>query len=181
MDSRRTGLAADGRPRNAPGDHRSSDELWKLMEEYVAVCNRILIENGDRLLFRQVRKLNAAVLGEVNFVTVVYGRDPDDVLGEFTIRFDPDDRLLRLAPSSATDEVAFRWKASRAYLEDVAIVRPDWYAEHPAMLDWMWFSDRTRDELEQRFPNGDGVTTLLAGFGLGALFGVVVTRTVASR
>jgi hypothetical protein len=130
---------------NASTDKRNGGNAEHLLSDYIALCNRAIAENRDKFWYRQAKRLNRALWGGADFRTLVYDEDPDDVIGEFTIHFDPDGRELRLLPPGDHD-VAFSWKVSTAYLRDVVLERPDWYLEHPAMLDWIWIRERVRDE-----------------------------------
>jgi hypothetical protein len=104
-----------------------------LIDEYVALCNRVLAENEHRFLFRQARWANGAIWGKPRFRTIVYERDPGQPLGEYILQFDPDapvepgSRPLSIvAPSeAATHGVAFSWKVPVRCLEDVVKVRPE--------------------------------------------------------
>ncbi|REL32949.1 hypothetical protein DYD21_14120 [Rhodohalobacter sp. SW132] len=82
---------------------------------------------------------------ESNFHTIIYDKDPDIVLDEFVIHFNPDERELSLT-SPQVKNVAFAWKVPRSCLQDVVENRSDWYVEHPLMLDWKWLTERTRTE-----------------------------------
>lgn len=147
---------------NASTRSQYDGPLEQLLSDYVALCNRAMAENKDRFWYRQARRLNRALLGGANFRTIVQGEDPDEVLGEFTIHFDPDDQVLSLLPPGNHD-VAFSWRAPVGYLDDVVHERPEWYLERPMRLDWVWLKERmgkAADRVDGR--------SLAAGFVLGA-------------
>lgn len=135
-----------------------TQDLDRLMAQYVAFCNLVLAENQHRFLFRQARRLGRAIWGEARFRTIVYDRDPAQPLGEYILRFDPDAHLdpqakplsILLPGDPSAGEVAMSWKVPVGYLHDVVTVRPSWYRRHPLMLDWNWITDRSRDEVRRR-------------------------------
>lgn len=162
-----------------PLDQRTGTEVEQLLEEYVAICNRAIAENEDRFLFRQAKKLNRALWGETNFRTLVYDGDPHNVVAEATLHFDPRQRELSVR-QSPDGEVAFSWKVSRGYLEDVVRNRPEWYVEHPVRLDWNWLDDRIRDEARSQLEGHGAMVTAATGFALGLVAGSLVTVVILS-
>jgi hypothetical protein len=163
----------------SPLDQRTGTDVEQLVEEYVAICNRAMAENEDRFLFRQAKKLNRALWGETNFRTLVYEGDPRNVVAEATLHFDPEQRALSVR-QSPDGEVAFSWKVSRGYLEDVVRNRPAWYLEHPVRLDWNWVGDRAWDEARSRVEDRGAMVTAAAGFTIGLIVGSLVTRAILS-
>lgn len=145
--------------------------LEALLQDYIAVCNRALAENGDSFLFRQAGRLSRLLLDGAHVRALVYDEDPDNIRGEFMIAFDSDMKRLNLVPADSED-AAFTWKAPLDYLRDVAVDRPEWYIERPMMLDWRWIAERTGDEVE-RLKERPGALALglsvLAGVALAAL------------
>jgi hypothetical protein len=151
-------------------DRYADVDVRQLLAEYVGVCNRALAENMDSFLFRQAKRLSRAMWEDARFRTVVYDGDPDNVLEEAIIRFDPHQRLLRL-DNHGDGEITFTWKVPLAYLQDVVRTRPDWYADNPLMLDWKWFTGRVSDEWrhakhDRKIIVG-GAVLLLAGVMIG--------------
>lgn len=143
--------------------------LDPLMSEYVALCNRAIAENADRLLFRQAERVSRALWGEAHFRTLVYEDHPRQVLTEYLLHFDADAGRLHLLPrGTEAEEVAFTWKTPVSYVRDVVENRPDWYLAHPMQLDWQWMRQRAGDELRER--------PRWATFGIagGALVGVAL-------
>lgn len=95
------------------------------------------------------------------------------------ILFNPDERKLSLISPEGQD-AAFSWKIPLDYLKDVVENRPDWYIEHPVMLDWKWLAERTRTESRDliRKPRllKTGIVGFLLGTAAGALSVYVATR-----
>jgi hypothetical protein len=133
----------------------------QILARYLTICNRSLQENTDIFWYRQAKRINSALWGNANFHTVVYGDDPDDVLGEHTIHFDAERMRLNLLPEG-DGEVAFEWKVPLAYLQDV-VDRPEWYLSNPLQLDLMWFGERIRTEARSKGPLLVTVTLLATG------------------
>jgi hypothetical protein len=148
-------------------------QLGMLFSGYIDICNRALAEADERFWFRQAKRFNRAVWGGAHFRTLIYHEDPDEVVAERTIHFDADERQLRVLPDGDHD-VAFTWKVSTDYLEDVAYRRPDWYLEHPARLDWVWMKARVSD----RISAGD-TRSFAAGLVIGAGVGMAATIALA--
>lgn len=153
--------------------------LEDLMSGYLDICNRAMQENIDKFWYQQAKRLNRILWDESNFHTIVYDLDPDITLDEFMIHFNPDERELSLI-SPEGQEVAFTWKVPLGYLKDVVENRPDWYIEHPVMLDWKWLTERTRTESMDlmRKPRllKTGITGFLLGTAAGALSVYLTTR-----
>jgi hypothetical protein len=149
-----------------------------LLTEYLEICNRAMAERTDLFWYRQAKRLNRAVWGESTYRTLVYDADPSAIIGEFAIRFDLEQRRLSLIEPGDHD-YAFTWKVPLAYLRDVVIERPEWYLEHPLMLDGTWMARRFRDEVNQRLhrPRASHAASL----ALGAAAGVLVARTLSAR
>lgn len=162
-----------------PGSKAARTDVTRLIEKYVAVCNRAIAENEDRFLVKQARKLNRTLWGETHFRTLVYDHDPDHVVAEVTLHFDPDDRKLSVK-GSPVEDVAFSWRVSLDYLEDV-VRRPDWYVEHPVKLDWDWLTHRVRDEARTRARDRGSMARVAAGFAVGLVTAAALTRAVLGR
>jgi len=145
--------------------------LEDLMNDYLDVCNRAIRENVNNFWYQQAKKLNRMAWDESNFHTIIYDKNPDITLDEFVIHFNPDERELSLTSPEEKD-VAFTWKVPLSYLQDVAKNRPDWYIEHPVMLDWKWLTERTRTESMELIGTTKfkaGMTGFLLGAATGAL------------
>jgi hypothetical protein len=152
---------------------RNNGDLKLLLAEYIALCNRALAGSKERYWYKQVLRSSRALLGdEARIRTLIYAEDPDNVLGEFVVRFDPKEPALSLQPGGEQPPPV-SWRVSAGYLRDVVYARPEWYLERPARLDWMWLKERVRDEVAQRVD----VRSLLAGFALVALVAALLAPT----
>jgi hypothetical protein len=143
------------------------EDVDALFSRYVAVCNRAMAENEHKVWFRQAKQLTVSLWGGKNFRTVIYERRRRNPLAEYILHLDARDRALEILPTDDHD-VAFTWMAPVAYLTDVVHERPQWYIEHPLMLDLAWIRARARDEAAKRI---DGHWLALA-FVLGAALAV---------
>jgi hypothetical protein len=161
--------------RSAP----ESTDSRQLLADYVEVCNRAIAENAGRFLYWQAKKLNSGFWGELNVRTLIYEGDPRAVVDEAVLHFDPAHRRLSM-PRTPEGEILFSWKVSRTYLEDVARNRPEWYIEHPLMLDWKWLVGRARDESRVLSEDHSGVAAA-TGAALGLLVGSAATYLFSNR
>jgi hypothetical protein len=153
--------------------------LEDLLAEYLAVCNRSLEENADIFWYRNAKKLNRKLWGDANFRTVVYGEDPDEILGEATIHFDADAMALSLLRPGDHD-TAFTWKVPLTYLVDV-VDRPAWYLANPLMLDLRWFQERFRAEAGSRLPDRPVLARSLMGIAVVIAFCLAIRLYQRSR
>ena len=71
-----------------PTESRESAE--KLLKDYVAVVNRVLEENRGKFPYEHALRAARTFWGERPIRTLVYGRDPQDLLGVFFLRLEPD-------------------------------------------------------------------------------------------
>jgi hypothetical protein len=143
-----------------------------MIEGYIALCNRALSESTDRFWYRQAKRLNRRLWHDAHFHTVVYDDHPENVVGEFTLHFDPESSKLSVDTADG-QEVAFTWKVPLDYLDDVVNERPEWYLEHPVRLDTVWAAERVRDEVRSR---PGTVMGLAAGLAIGAAAGALAVR-----
>lgn len=146
-----------------------------LLKEYIAVCNRAIQENKDKFWMQQAEELGQRMLNGANFRTVIYDRNPGDVIDEATVRFDPHGPTLSALPPGRHN-VKFSWKVPLSYLEDV-VDRAEWYVTNPLNLDWQWMKERAKDEAEYRIDT----TSLAAGVALGALTGMLLASVFSGR
>lgn len=160
-------------------DNELDIALENMMLDYLAICNRAIQKNADKFLYQQAKKLNRMLCDESYVHTIVYDQNPNIVIGEFMIHFDPKDQKLSLAPLESQD-VAFSWKVPHDYLQDVVETRPDWYIKHPVMLDWKWFRERTLTESRNLIQTPHLLKTGIAGFILGSVAGALFVH-LASR
>jgi len=149
----------------------------RLVEDYVDICNRAMAENMDRFLFRQAKRLNRKIWDGADFHTVVYDEHPERVVGEYTLRFDPDTARLRVLESGDHD-AAFSWRVPLDYLNDVVNERPQWYLAHPIMLDGVWIADRVRDEFRT---HRGSIAAVAAGVVVGAALGALSVQLLRER
>jgi hypothetical protein len=124
-------------------------EATKLLSAYVALCNRVIAENRDRFWYRMAVQLSRRLFDRASFRTLVYDRDPWNVIEEHTLHYDADRQRLTLLPAGGATS-SFAWKIPLDYLVDVVETRPGWYREHPTMLDWKWATERLADEAAPR-------------------------------
>lgn len=157
-----------------PATKTSDGAPKQIFEDYVEICNRVMSENMDRFWYRQAKRLNRTVWSDANFHTIVYDEHPDRVVGEYTLHFDPDAWELQILPPG-DHEVAFSWKVPLEYLDDVVNERPEWYLEHPVMLDGVWMADRIRDEMRGRTGS---VVALAAGLAVGVVAGALSAHLI---
>jgi hypothetical protein len=160
--------------------YSSRTDVEKLLSDYLDLINRSLVENADLFWYRQAKRLNRMVWADANFRTIIYDGDPSNVVGEFTIHFDTDANELSILPPG-DHRVAFAWKASLDYLRDVAESRPDWYLEHPMMLDWKWITERVRDEVSSRAGSRAARNAVIGSLALGAAVGAASAYAYRSR
>ena len=160
-----------------PTESRESAE--RLLKDYVAVVNRVLEENRGKFPYEHALRAARTFWGERPIRTLVYGRDPQDLLGVFFLRLEPDTDALAVLPPGDHD-FGITWKASMRYLWDVAANRPQWYAEHPMMLDWSWFKTRISDEASRQARERPALVGGAVGFVLGALVTAIALRGSAN-
>ena len=152
--------------------------LDTLMSDYLSVCNQALKGHIDNGFYRRAMRLSRVVFGGEVFTAVVYDTHPDEVLGEFSIRFDGDAHKLEMVDDDAEAD-AYAWKVPLTYLRDVVIERPTWYINHPLMLDWNWLTRRVGDEVTEPVDGRSFVFGALAG--LAGLFASRALIRQASR
>ncbi len=150
-----------------------------VLSDYLRICNRALAESTDTFWLRKAKRLNKALLGSVKVRTLVYKSDPDDIIGEFTLRFDADEETLELLPAGE-DKTAFTWKAPLPYLEDV-VSRPEYYIKHPLMLDWKWLSSRISTSAYAHVKHPGSLIKCATVFALGVAVGVAASRKCHQR
>lgn len=167
IDRTTTGFESTGFGSNA----RAADfrDPHTLLANYVDLCNQAIEQNRDTRVFEQLERLGEKFGRPLNMHTIIYDRDPGDVVASALIRFNPMTPALEMLPA-ADYEARLRWKAPLDYLEDVVLRRPDWYLENPLRLDWSWMKERARDEMDYRID----MPSLAAGLALGALAGLLL-------
>ena len=163
IDKTTTGFESTGFDSNA----RTADfrDPRTLLMDYIDICNQAI----DTRIFEQLERLGEKYGKPLNMHTIIYDRDPGDVVASALIRFNPMTPGLEMLPA-ADYEARLRWKAPLDYLEDVVLRRPDWYLENPLRLDWSWMKERARDELAYRLD----VPSLVAGVAVGAIAGLLL-------
>lgn len=129
-----------------PSRYRKDPEA--LISDYLAICNQVLKNHADQGQTRQALRLAKRANDGEPFTAIVYDNHPDEVLGEFPLRFDPEAREISLSRTDPEDS-AFSWKVPLSYLSDVVLERPTWYLQHPLMLDWKWLTQRIGDEVTE--------------------------------
>lgn len=140
-----------------------------LLTNYIDICNQAISQSRNTRWFRQLERLGEKYDRPINMHTVIYDRNPGDVVTSAVVRFNPGETELEVLPVGDY-EANLRWKASVGYLEDVVLRRPDWYRENPFRLDWSWMKDRARDEINYRID----APSLVAGLAFGALAGLLL-------
>lgn len=140
-----------------------------LLTNYIEICNNAIGQNRNTRWFRQLQRLGEKYGRSVNMHTVIYERNPGDVVTSAVVRFNPLETELEVLPVGDY-EANMRWKASVDYLEDVVLRRPEWYLENPLRLDWSWMKDRARDEMEYRVD----MPSLATGLAVGAVAGLLL-------
>lgn len=140
-----------------------------LLRNYIDICNQAIEQHHDSRMFRQLENLGEKYGRPLNVHTIIYDRNPGDVVAGAVVRFDPSVPALEMLPVGDY-EASLRWKAPLDYLEDVVLRRPDWYLENPLRLDWSWMKERVRDEMDYRVD----IPSLATGVALGALAGMLL-------
>lgn len=140
-----------------------------LLMNYIDICNQAIEKNRDTRMFRQLESLGEKYGRPLNVHTIIYDRNPGDVVAGAVVRFNPSVPALEMLPVGDY-EASLRWKAPLDYLEDVVLRRPDWYLENPLRLDWSWMKERVSDEMDYRVD----IPSLATGVALGALAGMLL-------
>lgn len=112
-------------------------EHFNLIERYVDICNRALLQNRDRFPFKQI--LGAAQKAESERpVEVVLS----DAIPPETYVFCLKSDGIEVKPHILCDDcICVRsWNTSITYLQDVA-KNAQAYINNPAKLDWEWMYD----------------------------------------
>jgi hypothetical protein len=123
------------------GMHRTSTE--DLFSEYLAVVNRAIAQNRDRVPYKQLFAGGKKLLGDRTIEAVVY--DDSTTLARFTIGL-ADDRIEIMERDHGTREHAptWEWKVSEKHLENV-VADPQPYIESPLRLDLDWLETRIKE------------------------------------
>jgi hypothetical protein len=150
----------------------SETAVKTLITDYLNICNRALRESVGDFWYELGKQINRTLWEEPNFRTLVYDQDPDIIIEDCIIHFDLEKRELSLIPAEE-QQVACTWKVPLDYLKDVVENRPEWYIEHPVMLDWKWLTERTRTESRDIMRKPRLLRTAIAGFLLGTAAGAL--------
>jgi hypothetical protein len=134
---------------------RASTE--ELFAEYLAIVNRAIAQNRDRVPYKQLFAGGKKLLGERTVAVEIY--DDSTTLARFTLGLE-DDRLAVIEPGEPGEPGAgehdgkgtgerdggptWAWKMSYQHLENV-VADPQPYIESPIKLDIDWLETRIKD------------------------------------
>jgi hypothetical protein len=116
----------------------STEELFS---QYLAVVNRAIGQNRDRVPYKQLFAGGKKLLGDRRIEAVVY--DDSTTLARFTLGFE-DDRLEIVEPGHHEHAPSWEWKVNEKHLENV-VADPQPYIESPLKLDLDWLETRIKD------------------------------------
>jgi hypothetical protein len=119
---------------------RTSTE--ELFSQYLAVVNRAIAQNRDRVPYKQLFAGGKKLFGDRRIEAVVY--DDSTTLARVTIGLE-DDHLKIVEPGQMGRELAssWEWKVSEKHLENV-LADPQSYIESPIKLDLDWLKTRIK-------------------------------------
>ena len=109
-----------------------------LIEQYIDVCNKALINSKDRFPFKQI--LGAAREAENGSVVEVNVVGDDIASGSFVFELYGDGVTAKPHGECDGCQCDRQWSVSKAYLEGVA-ADPQSYVNNPAKIDWGWMYD----------------------------------------
>jgi CBS domain-containing protein len=109
-----------------------------LLISFLDVCNKSLAKNREKFLYKQLFTLYEKLFAGRDVGVIIYEDDPETEIGRVSVRF-KDGRYEPVG--SEIDDVAFRVKLKRSYMEKV-VANPSEYIEHPEKLDWEWLKSR---------------------------------------
>lgn len=125
---------------------RASTE--KLFADYLAIVNRAIAQNRDRVPYKQLFAGGKKLFGDRTLAVEVY--DDSTTLARFTLGLE-DDRLAVIDAGGAGEpagqgdgESVWAWKVSQTHLENV-VSDPQPYIESPIKLDMDWLETRIKD------------------------------------
>jgi hypothetical protein len=118
---------------------RTSTE--SLFSEYLAVVNRAIAQNRDRVPYKQLFAGAKKLLGDRMIEAVVYHESA--ILGRFAIGLE-NERLEIVEPDHEGGASSWEWKVSEKHLDNV-VADPQPYIESPLKLDLDWLETRIKD------------------------------------
>jgi len=116
----------------------SQPETYTEFLRALTVINEALVENREKMPYKQIIEAGGKLLEGQNIGVAVYANDPDTPFDYYTIKFENDQLQL---VSHGKQEPDISWKVSRDYLHQVKENAAE-YVKRPEKLDWDWLLDR---------------------------------------
>ncbi len=112
------------------------NEIDRLFQDYLDVCNQALEENKDNFPYKLICNAAESAFAERAIKLAIYDDRPKEC---YCLQMK--DHKIEASDECDLSHAKDAWRINLSYLQQV-VDHPEEYIKHPARLDWDWLRNR---------------------------------------